>query len=101
MLCLSDSIRHDDPAVPPLLRTIDKAQTLAQQLIAAWPLARVLALHIVAHVLAEPGPTACRLAPVSVLWERMTQSGLCPTSAHESVWAAPLETTRRTVSARV
>jgi hypothetical protein len=53
MLCLSDSIRHDDPAVQPLLSTIEKAQTLAQLIIAVWPLARVLALHIIEHVLAE------------------------------------------------
>lgn len=53
MLCLSDSIRHDDPCVQPLLRTIEEAQTLAQLILAVWPLARVLALHIVEYVLAE------------------------------------------------
>ena len=30
MLCLSDSIRHDDPAVQQLLSTIEAAQTLTQ-----------------------------------------------------------------------
>src|SRR5512145_2138528 len=53
MLCLSDSIRHDDPAVQPLLRTIEEAQTLTQLILAVWPLALVLALHIVEYVLAE------------------------------------------------
>ena len=53
MLCLSDSIRHDDPCVQQLLRTTEEAQTLAQLILAVWPLARVLALHIVAYVLAE------------------------------------------------
>ena len=53
MLCLSDSIQHDDPAVQPLLRTIEEAQTLTQLILAVWPLARVLALHIVDYVLAE------------------------------------------------
>ena len=53
MLCLSDSIRHDDPCVQQLLRTIEEAQTLAQLILAVWPLARVLALHIVEYVLAE------------------------------------------------
>ena len=66
MLCLSDSIRHDDPSVQPLLNTIEKAQTLTQLILAVWPLARVLARHIVEYVLAEraqrpvpwpPGPT--------------------------------------------
>src|SRR4029450_8414904 len=27
LLCLSDSIRHDDPCVPPLLHAVDQAQT--------------------------------------------------------------------------
>ena len=53
MLCLSDSIRHDDPCVQQVLRTIEEAQTLAQLILAVWPLARVLALHSVAYVLAE------------------------------------------------
>src|ERR687886_1396797 len=53
MLCLSDSIRHDDPCVQQLLKTIEEAQTLAQLIMAVWPLARVLALHVVEYVLAE------------------------------------------------
>jgi hypothetical protein len=53
MLCLSDSIRHDAPTLQPLLSTIEQAQTLAQLLLAVWPLARVLALHIIEYVLAE------------------------------------------------
>jgi hypothetical protein len=46
MLCLSDSIRHDDPAVQQLLKTIEAAQTLTQLILAVWPFARVLALHL-------------------------------------------------------
>ena len=42
MLCLSDSIRHDDPSMQQLLNTIKKAQTLTQPILAVWPLARVL-----------------------------------------------------------
>ncbi len=53
MLCLSDSIRHDDPCVQRLLDAIDQAQTLTQLILAVWPLARVLALHILESVLAE------------------------------------------------
>jgi hypothetical protein len=53
MLCLSDSIRHDDPSVQPLLNTIEEAHTLTQLILAVWPLARVLARHIVEYVLAE------------------------------------------------
>jgi hypothetical protein len=37
MLCLNDSIRHDDPAVQPLLSTIDEAQTLTPLILAVWP----------------------------------------------------------------
>ena len=53
MLCLSDSIRHDDPSVQQLLKTIEEAQTLTQLILAVWPLARVLALHLLEYVLAE------------------------------------------------
>jgi len=53
MLCLSDSIRHDDPSVQQWLNMIEKVQTLAQLIMAVGPLARVLAQHIVEYVLAE------------------------------------------------
>jgi hypothetical protein len=53
MLCLSDSIRHDDPCVQRLLHGVDQAQTLTQLILAVWPLARVLAIHIIESVLAE------------------------------------------------
>jgi hypothetical protein len=53
MLCLSDSIRHDGPCVQQLLSTIEDAHTLAQLILAVWPLARVLTLHVVEYVLAE------------------------------------------------
>jgi hypothetical protein len=53
MLCLSDSIRHDDPCVPQLLTTIEEARTLAQLILAMWPVARVLALPMGAYGLAE------------------------------------------------
>ena len=52
MLCLSDSIRPDDPAVQQLLRAIEEAQTLPQLVLAIWPLARVLARHVGEYVLA-------------------------------------------------
>ena len=53
MLCLSDSKRHDDPSVQQLICTIDAAHTLTQLMLAVWPLARVLARHIIESVLAE------------------------------------------------
>jgi hypothetical protein len=53
MLCLNDSIRHDDPSLQPLLSAVEKAQTLTELILAAWPLARLLTIHIVEYVLAE------------------------------------------------
>jgi len=65
MLCLSDSIRHDDPAVQQLLCMIEEAHTLTQLLLAVWPLARVMAQHIVEYGLAERAqqPIAWPLCP--------------------------------------
>jgi hypothetical protein len=53
MLCLSNSIRHDDSSVQWLLRAVENAQTLAALILAVWPLARVLVLHVSEFVLAE------------------------------------------------
>jgi hypothetical protein len=66
MLCLLDSIRYDDPAVQRLCSVLEEAQTLTELLLAVWPLARVLALHIVESVLAERArrPTAWPRCPV-------------------------------------
>jgi len=57
MLCLTDSIRHDDPSVPCLVSAVEEAVTLTELLVAAWQLARVLVIHIVEDVLAA---RACR-----------------------------------------
>ena len=53
MLCLIDSIRYDDPALQRLLRAVEEARTLTELLLAVWPLARTLAVHIVESVLTE------------------------------------------------
>jgi hypothetical protein len=47
MLCLHDSIRYDDPAVQQWLNRSAEAPTLTQLILVVWPLARVLALHII------------------------------------------------------
>jgi len=57
MLCLRDSIREDDPSVQRLLRAMEDAGSLAALLLAAWQVARVLAVHLVEAVLAA---RACR-----------------------------------------
>src|SRR3989442_3472455 len=68
MLCLSDSIRDDDPSAQRLLCTVEEAHTLPALILAAWSLARVLAIHLVEAVLAERArrPTS---------WPRCPQCG--------------------------
>jgi hypothetical protein len=65
MLCLSDSIRDDDPSWQRLLGAIEAAQTLTELLMAAWPLARLVVVHLVEAVLAERArrPTAWPRCP--------------------------------------
>ena len=53
MLCLHDSIRHDDPAVQRLLRAVEDAPSLTAVILAAWQVARVLTVHLVEAVLAD------------------------------------------------
>jgi len=52
MLCLSDSIRHDDPSLQHLLRMMEDADSLTALTLAAWQVARLLAVHLIEAVLA-------------------------------------------------
>src|SRR6266851_4402761 len=52
MLCLRDSIRDDDPSVQRLLRAMEDAASLTALTLAAWQVARILAVHLVEAVLA-------------------------------------------------
>ena len=70
MLCLTDSIRDDDPCVQRLLCTVEEAHTLPELSLAAWALARVLARHLVESGLAERAR-----CPTS--WPRCPQCGAC------------------------
>jgi hypothetical protein len=65
MLCLTDSIRHDDPSVQGLVSAVEDAVTLTELILAAWQLARVLAIHIVEDVLAARArrPTSWPVCP--------------------------------------
>ena len=80
-----DSIRYDDPAVQRLCSVLEEAQTLTELLLAAWPLARVLALHIVESVLTERArrPTAWPRCPVCGTACR--EVALCQAPSHEPV----------------
>ena len=53
MLCLSQSIRHDDPSLQQGLQSAYHAANLTELILAAWALARVLAVHVVESVLRE------------------------------------------------
>src|SRR5262249_20915001 len=70
MLCLTDSIRDDDPSVQRLLRAMEDARSLTPLILAAWQVARVLAIHLVESVLADRArrPTS---------WPRCPQCGTC------------------------
>jgi hypothetical protein len=57
---LCDSIRDDDPSMQRFLRAVAATHTLTELLLAVWPLACTLALHLVESVLAE---RAQRLTP--------------------------------------
>jgi hypothetical protein len=65
MLCLPDSIRDDDPSLQHLLRVMEDACSLTALTLAAWQVARVLAVHLVEAVLAERArrPTAWPSCP--------------------------------------
>jgi len=53
MLCLIDSIRYADASWQRLLNAVEAAHTLTELLLAVWPLARAVAVHIVESLLAE------------------------------------------------
>jgi len=53
MLCLTDSIRQSDSSLQTLLVAVEEAPTLATIILAAWRLARALAVRIVEEVLAK------------------------------------------------
>ena len=50
MLCLSDSRRHDDPSLQRLLRAVEDADARTARTLAAWQVARLLAVHLVEAV---------------------------------------------------
>ena len=61
MLCLMDSIRDDDPSLQYLLRVLEDAGSLTALILAAWQVARVLAVQLVedcssTSALASPPP---------------------------------------------
>ena len=78
MLCLSESLRHDDPVVQQLLRPIEEAHTLTQLILAVWPLARVLALHIIEYVLTERAQRPSAWPPCPTCGTLLRSKGFAP-----------------------
>jgi len=70
MLCLSDSIRDDDPSLQRLFNTVLETQTLTELFMAVWPLSRLLTLRLVEAVLAERArrPTFWPRCPACGTW---------------------------------
>ena len=97
MLCLRDGVRDDDPSVQRLLRVVENADSLTALILAAWQVARVLAVHVIEAVLAERArrptawpPVRCVGRPCGVRARR--------TPDHERVWLDPVATTGGTLS---
>jgi hypothetical protein len=78
MLCLRDSIRDDDPSVQRLLRVIEDADSLTALLLAAWQVARVLAVHVVEAVLAERARRPTAWPPCPLCGMSLRSKGFAP-----------------------
>ena len=53
MLCLTESIRPNDPSMQCVCRAAEDARARTELIVTAWKLARVLAVDIVEYVLTE------------------------------------------------
>jgi hypothetical protein len=93
MLCLNDSIRHDDPSVQRLLRAVEEAHALPTLVLAAWQVARALTVHLIEAVLAERArrPTAWPPCPA---WGMALRSKGFATRQVLSLWG-PIQWRRR------
>ena len=78
MLCLRDSIRDDDPSVQRLLRVIEDADSLTALILAAWQVARVLAVHWVEAVLAERARQPTVWPPCPACGTSLRSKGFAP-----------------------
>lgn len=78
MLCLRDSIRDDDPSVQCLLRAMEASPSLTALLLAAWQVARVLAVHLVEAVLAERARRPTAWPPCPTCGASLRSKGFAP-----------------------
>ena len=93
MLCLHDSIRHDDPAVQRLLRAVEDAQTLTALILAAWQVARVLTVHLIETVLAERARRPTVWPPCPACGGALRSKGFAPRQITSRV--GPIQWQRR------
>ena len=75
MLCLSDSIGHNDLYVQSELGRVEQAQTLTALLLAAWSLARVVVINVVESVLHERAQRPTSWPPCPVCGQRLHSQG--------------------------
>lgn len=93
MLCLSDSIRHDDPSLQPLLHAVESAHSLSELILAAWQVARVLAVQLVEAVLAERARRPTAWPPCPVCGASLRSKGFV--KRHVTSLVGPLQWQRR------
>ena len=98
MLCLTDIIRDDDPSVQRLLHMMDTTCSLTALILAAWQVARVLALQVVEAILAArareptvwpPCPACGTLLQSKGFAPRQVLSVLGPIRWHRRVGRCP------------
>jgi hypothetical protein len=99
MLCLSDSIRHDDPSLQRLLRAMEDADSLTALTLAAWQVARLLAVHLVEAVLAVRARCPTSWPPCPVCGVPLRSKGFARRQSTSPVRADPVAPTRGTLSA--
>jgi hypothetical protein len=75
MLCLSNIIRDHEPSLQPLLCAVEDARTLTALLVAVWPLARAVAIHVVEYVLAERARRPTTWPPCTVCGAPLQSKG--------------------------
>ena len=78
MLCLSNSIRDDDPSVQRLLSAVEDAPSLTALILATWQVARVLAVHLVEAVLAERARQPTAWPPCPACGASLRSKGFAP-----------------------
>ena len=78
MLCLHNSIRHDEPSLQRRLRAVEDAPTLTTLLLAAWQVARVLPVQLVEAVLTERARQPIAWPPCPACGRPLRSKGFAP-----------------------